>query len=67
MLQLDYLEVIRKEDRKIPYTSNDVRNYLKHSIVLNYGSVTDIAPDMKSDLPQRGPHPRVGDRALPPR
>ena len=47
MLQLDYLEVIRKEDRKIPYTSNDVRNYLKHSIVLNYGSVTDIAPDMK--------------------
>ena len=39
--------MIRKEDRKIPYTSNDVRNYLKHSIVLNYGSVTDIAPDMK--------------------
>ncbi len=47
MLQLDYLDVIRKEDRKIPYSSNDVRNYLKHSIVLNYGSVTDIAPDIK--------------------
>ena len=47
MLQLDYLEVIRKEDKKIPYTSADVRNYLKHSIVLNYGSVTDIAPDIK--------------------
>lgn len=47
MLQLDYLEVIRKEDKKIPYTSTDVRNYLKHSIVLNYGSVTDIAPDIK--------------------
>lgn len=47
MLQLDYLEVIRKEDKKIPYTSPDVRNYLKHSIVLNYGSVTDIAPDIK--------------------
>jgi uncharacterized protein len=47
MLQLDYLDVIRKEDKKIPYTSNDVRNYLKHSIVLNYGSVTDIAPDIK--------------------
>ena len=39
--------MIRKEDRKIPYTSNDVRDYLKHSIVLNYGSVTDIAPDIK--------------------
>ncbi len=47
MLQLDYLDVIRKEDKKIPYSSNDVRNYLKHSIVLNYGSVTDIAPDIK--------------------
>lgn len=47
MLQLDYLEVIRKEDKKIPYTSTDVKNYLKHSIVLNYGSVTDIAPDIK--------------------
>ena len=47
LLQLDYLEVIRKEDRKIPYASQDVRNYLKHSIVLNYGSVTDIAPDIK--------------------
>lgn len=47
MLQLDYLEVIRKEDKKIPYTSADVKNYLKHSIVLNYGSVTDIAPDIK--------------------
>ncbi|ACL16139.1 beta-CASP ribonuclease aCPSF1 [Methanosphaerula palustris] len=47
MLQLDYLEVIRKEDKKIPYTSADVKSYLKHSIVLNYGSVTDIAPDIK--------------------
>ncbi len=47
LLQLDYLDVIRKEDRKIPYSSADVRNYLKHSIVLNYGSVTDIAPDIK--------------------
>ncbi|HOV68593.1 MAG TPA: beta-CASP ribonuclease aCPSF1, partial [Methanoregulaceae archaeon] len=47
LLQLDYLEVIRKEDRKIPYTSNDVKNYIRHSIVLNYGSVTDIAPDIK--------------------
>ncbi len=47
LLQLDYLDVIRKEDRKIPYSSNDVRDYLKHSIVLNYGSVTDIAPDIK--------------------
>lgn len=54
MLQLDYLEVIRKEDKKIPYTSSDVKNYLKHSIVLNYGSVTDIAPDIKLTLHNAG-------------
>ena len=47
MLQLDYLDVVSKEDRKIPYSSNEVKTYIKHSITLNYGSVTDIAPDIK--------------------
>ena len=47
MLQLDYLDVVSKEDRKIPYGSNEVKSYIKHSITLNYGSVTDIAPDIK--------------------
>jgi hypothetical protein len=47
MLQLDYLDVVSKEDRKIPYSSNEVKSYIRHSIVLNYGSVTDIAPDIK--------------------
>jgi len=47
MLQLDYLDVIHKEDRKVPYSSNEVKEYIKHSITLNYGSVTDIAPDIK--------------------
>jgi KH/beta-lactamase-domain protein len=47
MLQLDYLDVVSKEDRKIPYSSAEVKSYIKHSITLNYGSVTDIAPDIK--------------------
>jgi len=47
MLQLDYLDVVQKEDRKIPYSSNEVKTYIRHSITLNYGSVTDIAPDIK--------------------
>ncbi|HOZ43309.1 MAG TPA: beta-CASP ribonuclease aCPSF1, partial [Methanoculleus sp.] len=47
MLLLDYLDVVRKETDKIPYTSNEVRTYMKHSITLNYGNVTDIAPDVK--------------------
>ncbi|RQD82445.1 MAG: beta-CASP ribonuclease aCPSF1 [Methanocalculus sp. MSAO_Arc2] len=47
MLQLDYLEVIHKEGRPAPYSSNEVKQYVKNSITLNYGSVTDIAPDIK--------------------
>lgn len=47
MLQLDYLEVVTNEVGQAPYTSKEVQEYLKRSIVLNYGSVTDIAPDMK--------------------
>jgi len=47
MLQLDYLDVVNKEGKPIPYSSNEVKEYIKHSIVLNYGCVTDIAPDIK--------------------
>jgi KH/beta-lactamase-domain protein len=47
MLQLDYLDVLSKEESKIPYSSNEVKTFVKHSIILNYGSVTDIAPDIK--------------------
>lgn len=47
MLQLDYLEVVTNEASQAPYTSKEVQEYLKRSVVLNYGSVTDIAPDIK--------------------
>ncbi len=47
MLQLDYLDVIHKEDKKVPYSSNEVKTFIKHSIPINYGNVTDIAPDIK--------------------
>ncbi|MDK2974570.1 MAG: uncharacterized protein PWP08_941 [Methanofollis sp.] len=47
MLQLDYLDVVKKESGKQPYTSSEVKEYIKRSITLNYGSVTDIAPDIK--------------------
>ena len=47
MLQLDYIDVVSKESERAPYSSNEVKEYIKHSITLNYGSVTDIAPDIK--------------------
>jgi KH/beta-lactamase-domain protein len=47
MLQLDYLEILNKEENRVPYSSNEVKTFIRHSIILNYGSVTDIAPDIK--------------------
>ncbi len=47
LLQLDYLDVAAREGKKIPYDSATIREGIKHSIVLNYGVVTDIAPDIR--------------------
>ena len=47
LLQLDYLDVAAKEGRTPPYESAMVREELKHTITVDYGNVTDIAPDVK--------------------
>ena len=47
LLQLDYLDVAAKEGRTPPYESSMVREELKRTITLEYGNVTDIAPDIK--------------------
>ncbi|MFC4553112.1 MULTISPECIES: beta-CASP ribonuclease aCPSF1 [Halorussus] len=47
LLQLDYLDVAAKEGRVPPYESEMVREAIKHTIPLEYGDVTDIAPDVK--------------------
>jgi len=47
LLQLDYLEVSVREGRRPPYKSQMIREALRHTIPLNYGDVTDIAPDVK--------------------
>ena len=47
LLTLDYLDVAAKEGRAPPYESEQVREAIKHCIPLEYGDVTDIAPDLK--------------------
>jgi len=37
LLQIDYIDVANKEGRRIPYSSEMVREALKHTIVLVYG------------------------------
>jgi hypothetical protein len=54
LLQLDYLDVASKEGRTPPYESSMVRETIKHTIPLEYGDVTDIAPDIKLTLHNAG-------------
>ncbi len=54
LLQLDYLDVAAKEGRAPPYDSEMVREAIKHTIPLEYGDVTDIAPDIKLTLHNAG-------------
>lgn len=54
LLQLDYLDVAAKEGRTPPYDSEMVREAIKHTIPIEYGDVTDIAPDVKLTLHDAG-------------
>ena len=54
LLQLDYLDVAAKEGRTPPYQSEMVREAIKHTIPIEYGDVTDIAPDIKLTLHNAG-------------
>ncbi|HDO20592.1 MAG: beta-CASP ribonuclease aCPSF1 [archaeon GB-1845-036] len=47
LLQLDYLQVSSKEGGFAPYTIREIQEELLHVIPLEYGEVTDIAPDIR--------------------
>ena len=54
LLTLDYLDVASKEGRTPPYESEMVRETIKHTIPIEYGDVTDIAPDVKLTMHNAG-------------
>lgn len=54
LLQGDYLDVMSKEGRFPPYGAEDIRKVIIHTIPLNLGEVTDIAPDIRLTLHNAG-------------
>jgi KH/beta-lactamase-domain protein len=54
LLQLDYLDVANKQGILPPYSQKEVRDTVMHTISLRYGSVTDIAPDVRLTLHNSG-------------
>ncbi|UCE09447.1 MAG: beta-CASP ribonuclease aCPSF1 [Candidatus Thorarchaeota archaeon] len=54
LLQLDYLDVAEREGKLRPFRDKDVKESILHTIALNYGEVTDIAPDVRLTLHNAG-------------
>ncbi|MEM3393757.1 MAG: beta-CASP ribonuclease aCPSF1 [Candidatus Methanomethylicia archaeon] len=47
LLQLDYLQVAGKEGLNPPYSLQNIQEAILHTIPVEYGEVTDIAPDIR--------------------
>lgn len=54
LLQWDYLDVIDREGKPLPYDRKFIKKTVKHTIPLEYGEVTDISPDIRLTLHNAG-------------
>jgi len=54
LMQLDYIQICQRENRKAFYSSKGIEEAIRHCITLEYGEVTDIAPDMRITLQNAG-------------
>ena len=54
LLQLDYIDVLKKEGIDPPYGQKDVKKMIPYVITREYGEVTDISPDLRLTLHNAG-------------
>ncbi len=47
LLLLDAVKIQRSENREPLFTAEEVKEFVKHTITLDYGEVTDITPDIR--------------------
>ncbi len=47
LLALDYISIAQKENKKMLFSSTEVKDMVKHTICLDYEEVTDITPDLR--------------------
>jgi len=50
LLCMDYIEIMKREGKKCPYTTKGIKDAVRHSICLDWGEVSDITPDMRLTL-----------------
>ena len=54
LLQLDSVKLMRGEGKEPIFTSEDIKEMVKHTITLNFEEVTDITPDIRITLYNSG-------------
>src|SRR3989344_4015197 len=54
LMCLDLIEIAEKEGNEAPYGVKDVKEFVKHTICLDYGEVSDITPDVRLTLYNAG-------------
>lgn len=54
LLALDFINIGLKEARDDLYSTNEVKDMVKHTITLDYGEVTDITPDIRITMYNAG-------------
>ena len=54
LLALDYVKIQRSEGKDPIYTSEEIKEMVKHMITLEYDEVTDITPDVRMTLYNAG-------------
>jgi uncharacterized protein len=54
LMLLDYVKIMRTEGKEPIFSSDDVREMVKHTITLEYNEVSDITPDVRVTLHNAG-------------
>jgi len=54
LLQLDYIKIMRSEGKEPLFTSEEVKEMVKHTVCLDYEEVTDVTPDVRITLYNAG-------------
>jgi uncharacterized protein len=54
LLMLDYVKIMRSEGKEPLYTQDDIKEMVRHTIVLDYEEVTDVTPDVRITLYNSG-------------
>ncbi len=54
LLLLDYIKIMRSEGKEEVFSTEDVKEMVKHTITLEYEEVTDVTPDVRLTLYDAG-------------